>query len=171
MINEIVFKKAVNGDGESFYKLLQPIKDILYKVAFTYVENEEDALDCVHESIIKAIKSLKKLKEPQYFNTWMTRITINTCKDYIKKNKKVTLVDINDYENVLYENEVKNDHMEDITMALKKLKEDEKDLIVMRYLEDMSLKEISEKSNVPLGTIKSKISRTLKKLRVYMEEA
>jgi RNA polymerase sigma-70 factor (ECF subfamily) len=166
-----VFKKAVNGDGESFYKLLQPIKDILYKVAFTYVENEEDALDCVHEAIIKAIKSLKKLNEPQYFNTWMTRITINTCKDYIKKNRKVSLVDINDYENVLYENEVENDHMEDITMALKKLKEDEKELIVMRYLEDMSLKDISEKSNVPLGTIKSKISRTLKKLRVYMEEA
>ena len=94
MVNELLFKRAVNGDKESFIKLIEPIKANLYKVAFVYLKNEDDALDCIHEAIIKAIKSINTLKEPQYFNTWITRITINVCKDYIRKNNRVVLVDI-----------------------------------------------------------------------------
>ncbi|MCI9070586.1 sigma-70 family RNA polymerase sigma factor [Clostridium sp.] len=170
MINEILLKKAINGDKESFYKLIDPIKDNLYKIAFTYVENEHDALDCVHDSILKAIKSLHTLKEPQYFNTWITRITINTCKDIIKKNNKIKLVDINDYENILTINENKSDDNIEIELSINKLTSKEKDLIIMRYLEDKSLKDISHKYEIPLGTVKSKINRTLKKLRDIIGE-
>lgn len=169
MINELVFKKAKDGDGDSLCELIQPIKESMYKVALTYTENEDDALDCVHESIVKAIKSLKSLKTPQYFNTWMIRITINTCKDFIRKNK-VMLVDINDYQDKLTVKESSESYYEDVLLALSKLNEDEKDLIVKRYLDDMSLREIADSREVPLGTIKSKISRTLKKLRIHMEE-
>lgn len=167
-MNEVIFQKALRGDSESFYKLIEPIKEGLYKIAFMYVGNEHDALDCVHDSIVKAIKSLRKLKEPQYFNTWITRITINTCKDYIKKNNKVSLVDINDYENVIKAKENEYEETEEISMILNKLNEKERELIVMRYLEDMSLKDIAHKSKEPLGTIKSRMSRTLRKLRVHM---
>jgi RNA polymerase sigma-70 factor, ECF subfamily len=171
LINEILFKKAMSGDGDSFYKLLEPIKEKLYKVAFIYLKNEYDALDCLQEAIIKAIKHLCDLKEPQYFNTWMTRITINVCKDYIKKSYSVVLVDINDYENSFIMEEEQFDGTEDIQIALNQLTEKERELIVMRYLEDMSLKDISNTTSTPLGTIKSKLNRTLKKLRVYMEGA
>lgn len=171
MINELLFKRAVNGDKESFIKLIEPIKANLYKVAFVYLKNEDDALDCIHEAIIKAIKSINTLKEPQYFNTWMTRITVNVCKDYIRKNSKVVLVDIKDYENNLVTEDNQSDIKEDINNALNKLSESERELIVMRYLEDKSLKDISNKTSVPLGTVKSKINRTLKKLRVHMGEA
>ena len=158
MIDEIIFKRAKKGDSESFYKLLEPIKDKLYRSAYVYVENEHDALDCIHEAVIKAIQSLDKLKEPQYFNTWIMKILINTCKDYIKKNSKVIATDIQ-----------QNQHKEEIYEALSKLTEREKDLIIMRYMDDMSLKDIASKANKPLGTIKSSISRTLKKMRKHME--
>lgn len=171
MINELLFKRAVNGDKESFIKLIEPIKENLYKVAFVYLKNEDDALDCIHEAIIKAIKSINTLKEPQYFNTWMTRITVNVCKDYIRKNSRVVLVDIKDYENKLVTEDNQSDIKEDINNALDKLSGSERELIVMRYLEDKSLKDISNKTSAPLGTVKSKINRTLKKLRVYMGEA
>lgn len=170
MINELIFKKAVEGDRESFYKLIEPIKENLYKVAFVYLKNEDDALDCIHEAIIKAIKALPTLNEPQYFNTWMSKITINICKNYIKKNKKVILVDIKDYENNIPTQENDFENTEDIQIALNKLNEKERELIVMRYLDDMPLKHISEITTVPLGTIKSRLNRTLKKLRVYMGE-
>lgn len=171
MVNELLFKGAVNGDKESFIKLIEPIKANLYKVAFVYLKNEDDALDCIHEAIIKAIKSINTLKEPQYFNTWITRITINVCKDYIRKNNRVVLVDIKHYENDLFTEDNQSDVKEDINNALNKLSESERELIVMRYLEDKSLKDIAFKTNKPLGTVKSKINRTLKKLRVYMGEA
>lgn len=171
MVNELLFKRAVNGDKESFIKLIDPIKSNLYKVAFVYLRNEDDALDCIHEAIIKAIKSINTLKEPQYFNTWITRITVNVCKDYIKKNSKVVLVDIKNYENNLVTEDNQSDIKEDINIALNKLSESERELIVMRYLEDKSLKDISTTINAPLGTVKSKLNRTLKKLRSYMGEA
>lgn len=171
MIDEIIFRKAVKGDGDSFYKLIEPIKDNLYKMAFSYVGNEQDALDCVHESIVKAIRSLPLLKEPQHFNTWINRIVINSCKDYIRKNNKVTLVDIQDYESIALTEDDKFIEAEELYLALNQLKKEEKDLIVMRYINDLSLKTLAEKFNLPLGTIKSRVNRTLIKLRVYMEES
>lgn len=170
MVDEIAFKKALDGDGESFYKLLLPIKEKLYKVAYVYLRNEHDTLDCIHEAIIKAIQSLDTLKEPQYFNTWMMKITINKCKDYIKKNNKVVLVDIEDYKDIIAMDEEKFECAEDITDVLNKLSYKEREFIVMRYLKDMPLKEISNITTTPLGTIKSSISRTLRKMKKYMEE-
>lgn len=64
MVNELLFKKAVNGDKDSFIQLIEPIKNNLYRVAFVYLKNEDDAFDCIHDGIIKAIKSLHTLKEP-----------------------------------------------------------------------------------------------------------
>lgn len=123
MINELSFKKALKGDKDSFLQLIEPIKENLYRVAFVYLKNEDDALDCVQDAIIKAIQSLNTLKEPQYFNTWITRILVNACKDYIKKNSKVVLVDINDYEsNLIFENN-ELDINYDIKIALDKLSE------------------------------------------------
>lgn len=171
MVNELLFKKAVNGDKDSFMQLLEPVKENLYKVAFVYLKNEDDVLDCIHEAIIKAIKSLKTLKEPQYFNTWITRITVNVCKDYIKKNNKVVLLNISDYGNNLIIEDEESDLKEDIQIALSRLSENERELIVMRYLEDKSLKDIAAKTTVPLGTVKSRLNRTLIKLRGYMKEA
>ncbi len=170
MVDELLFRRAVNGDMDSFIKLLDPIKENLYKVSFMYLQNENDTLDCVHEAIIKAIKSLKTLKNPQYFNAWMTRITINVCKDYIKKNSKVTLVDIRDFESNLIIEDDKNSFEDyNIITSLDKLSEKERELIVMRYLDDKSLKDISDEINIPLGTVKSRINRTLKKLKMYLE--
>lgn len=170
LVDEIAFKKALDGDGESFYKLLVPIKDKLYKVAYVYLRNENDTLDCIHEAIIKAIQSLDTLKEPQYFNTWMMKITINKCKDYIKKNNKVVLVDIENYKDIIVIEEEQFECVENITDALNKLSDKEREFIVMRYLKDMPLKEISNITTTPLGTIKSNISRTLRKMKKYMEE-
>lgn len=170
MVDELLFRRAVNGDMDSFIKLLDPIKENLYKVSFMYLQNENDTLDCVHEAIIKAIKSLKTLKNPQYFNAWMTRITINVCKDYIKKNSKITLVDIRDFESNLIIEDDKNSFEDDnIINSLDKLSEKERELIVMRYLDDKSLKDISGEINIPLGTVKSRLNRTLKKLKMYFE--
>mgnify|MGYP001342234107 CR=1 FL=1 len=170
MIDEISFKRAKNGDGESFYKLLEPIKDRLYRTAFMYMKNENDALDCVHDSIVKAIQSLDKLKKPQYFNTWITRITINTCKDKLRKAKNASPHDTAEFEDKLvYHGNTNIEENVDLYRALDNLKEEEKELIAMRYMDDMKVKDIAKVTHTPSGTISSKISRTIKKLRLYME--
>jgi RNA polymerase sigma-70 factor (ECF subfamily) len=167
--DEISFKRAKNGDGESFYKLLEPIKDKLYKIAVMYTRNEYDALDCVHDSIVKAIQSIDTLKKPQYFSTWITRITINTCKDHLRKNKNTSAYATADLEDELIYNNSNIDENIDLYMALDSLNEKEKELIAMRYMNDMSTRDIAEATHAPVGTVRSRLSRTVKKLRLYME--
>ncbi|WP_213975205.1 sigma-70 family RNA polymerase sigma factor [Tepidanaerobacter acetatoxydans] len=169
MIDEISFKRAKNKDPESFYKLLEPIKDQLYRIAFMYMKNEDDALDCVHDSIVKAIQSIDSLREPRYFNTWITRITINTCKDNLRKAQNSIPHDTSEFEKILAHNDGSIEENIDLHRVLDNLKDDEKELIAMRYMEDMSIRDIAETVHAPLGTVSSKISRTIKKLRAYME--
>lgn len=169
MINELVLKKAKNGDSEAFYKLIEPIEEKLYKIAYTYVKNENDALDCLQDAIIKAIKNLDTLKKPQNFNSWIARILINQCKDYIKKSSKTIPVDILEFENELIDrNSFLLEKNIDLNTALEELKDNEKEIIKLKYLEDKPLNEIAIITKKPIGTIKSTLNRSLKKLKLIL---
>lgn len=78
-------KKAMRGNPKAFGTLIQQEQEYLYRMAFLYVRNEADALDVVQESILKAYKGLRSLREPEYFRTWLTKITINTAQDLLRK--------------------------------------------------------------------------------------
>lgn len=170
MIDELELKKAKKGDSESFYKLINPIQGKLYKIAFVYMKNEDDALDAIQDTIMKAVKSLKTLKEPQYFNTWITRILINTCKTNCKK-QVTTNLNIDDFSDSLGYNPIDYDDNSELYEALNTLKEKDREIILMRYMEDMALKDISKQKNMPLGTVKSIVSRSLKKLKISLKGA
>lgn len=167
MRDDIIFKKAQKGDSDSFYTLIEPIKNKLYKIAYTYMKNENDAMDAVSDCIVKAINNIEKCNGYKSFNSWITTILVNTCKNNLKSLKKVDILEVHEFENkILHEDK----HLEhnDLYNALDNLGEREKDLIVKRYINDMTIKEISKSNNIAEGTIKSGINRTLKKLRVIL---
>lgn len=68
-------------------------KEKLYRIAFSYTKNKEDALDIVQESVLKALKSANTLKNPQYIKTWYYKILTRTAIDYIRKNSKYIPLD------------------------------------------------------------------------------
>ena len=116
------------------------------------------------------MQSIGKLKQPQCFSTWITRITINTCKDYLRQTKNVKPHDMAEFENQLvYHSNVPIEENVVLYSALDNLTENEKELIAMRYMNDMSTKDIAQATQAPLGTVRSRLSRTIKKLRAYME--
>lgn len=82
-------RKTCRGDSDAFLVLIQERKDDIYKLAYTYVKNREDALGVLHDVVYKVFMSLKKLKTPEFFNTWLIRITINCYIDHLKKSKKI----------------------------------------------------------------------------------
>ncbi len=84
---------AKAGSKEDFVKLIELNKQSMYKVARSFLQNEEDVADVLQESILKCYSSLAKLREEQYFKTWLIRIVINECKNIISKNKDETVVD------------------------------------------------------------------------------
>lgn len=76
-------KKAQKGNDEAFLKLFQEYEKDIYRTAFVYVKNQEDALDIVQETAYRSFKSIKDLKEPKYFKTWLIRIAISCAIDIL----------------------------------------------------------------------------------------
>lgn len=160
---------AQRGDDNAFYELIQQRKEILYKTAFTYVKNKEDALDIVHETVYKAYISIKRLKEPKFFSTWVMRILINCSLDYIKKNKKIITLNKDMEKKDCLEN-YNNEEILDLHKAVSKLEEKYKTIVILKYFQDLTLTEISEVLECPIGTVKTNLHKALKELRIDLRE-
>ncbi len=93
MLKELKVKRAINGDEKAFIELIEKQREKLYRVAYAYVKNEEDALDIVQETVYKAYISIDTLRKPKYFNTWLTKILINISLATLKKNKNIIYLD------------------------------------------------------------------------------
>lgn len=160
--------KARHGDHEAFIALFQKYEQDIYRMAYIYVKNQSDALDVVQETAYRSFKSIKHLKEPKYFKTWLIRIAISYCLDVLRKQKKVVQLKPEIQEVISEENE---DVDLEITLRdlIEILNEEEKGVIILRFYEDFTIKEISETLNLPLGTAKTILYRALNKLRKVLK--
>lgn len=162
-------KLAQKGNDNAFYELISERKGQLYKTAFAYVKNKEDALDIVSDTVYKAYISIKKLKEPSLFNTWLTRILINTSLDCINKSSRA----ISYKENVSSEaKEILKDDEKiiDLKLSVDKLQGKYKTIVILKYFQDMTLMEIAKILQCPLGTVKTNLHKALEELRLDLKE-
>lgn len=161
-------KKARRGNDKAFQDLVEAEKNKLYRMAYLYVKNENDALDIVHETIYKAYISIKNLKEPDYFSTWLSKILINTALDFIKKNKKV--IPFEEIERYDTSEKVHIAESLDLVDAIDRLEEKYKTVIILRYYKGLQIKEIATMLDCPEGTVKTNLHRAINKLRVDLRE-
>ena len=164
-------KKAQKGDDQAFIKLIHNEKEKLYRIAFLYVKNESDSLDIVQDTIYKAYISIGNLKDSSYFSTWLTRILINTALDYIKKNHKVIPIDQDSLERIVSSERLMLEDKIDLYTAIEGLAEKYKTVIILRYYQDLSIKQIAEFLECPEGTVKTNLHRAIKELKVKVKEA
>lgn len=152
---------------EKIQQVLLECYEKYYRLAYSYMGNQEDALDVVQESAYKAIRDSKKVENENYISTWIYRIVVNTAIDILRKRKKEGInTQIEDYEMP-----VEDTYSDpDLAVALNRLKAEERLVITLRYFEELSLEEISDIAGEPLSTIKSRLYRALKKLRVDLKE-
>lgn len=163
-------KKAQKGNDRAFLKLFQQYEEEIYRMAYVYVKNKEDALDVVQEVAYQSFKKIDTLKKPQFFKTWLIKIAINCAINIVNKNKKVVQLNPN-YE----EFKGLEDENVPLTLSLQEmidtLEEDEKSIVLLRFYHDHTFKEISNLLDIPLGTAKSVLYRALDKLRKEYKEA
>lgn len=137
----------------------------LYRVAFSYSKNEDAALDIVQETIVKALKNINNLKEKEYVKTWFYRILINECLQYVKKNKKIILCELQEIEDKIEWNENINIEGIDIYNYIQELNEKLKTVITLRFFEDMKIDEIAKITKTNVNTVKSRLYKGLEKLK------
>ncbi|MGL4911585.1 MAG: sigma-70 family RNA polymerase sigma factor [Romboutsia sp.] len=159
-------KKAKKDNKLAFSTLIKHYESDLYRVAIAITKDEDDALDCIQETIVQVYISIRNLKNNEYFKTWLIKILINKCNELIKKNKRILELKKADIQN-LYEPE-KQDL--DIKESIDRLDDELKILLILYYYQDMSVKDISESLEIPKGTVKSRLSRARSKLREILIE-
>lgn len=139
--------------------------EAMYRLAYSYVRNEEDALDIVQESVYKAIKNAGKVQQEAYIRTWIWRIVMNTAVDLIRSRKNETGLEEAGETG-------KEDTYQDFDTleALNILEPREKAVIVLRFFEDQKLEDIARTLQENTNTVKTILYRSLKKLRVELTE-
>ena len=134
-----------------------------YRLAYSYVRNQEDAMDIVQESAYRAIKNSSSVKQAEYAATWVYRVVINTALDFIRKNRRET-VGIEDVDSAHEDR-----YMDfDVWDSLEKLDEKDRTIIILRYFEDRKLEDIARIINENVNTVKTRLYRALKKLKIEL---
>ena len=152
---------------ESLINYVKDNKEKLYRVAFSYSKNEEEALDIVQEAITKALKNINKLKQTEYVKTWFYRILINECLQYIKRNKRIITCELSEIENQIESKNMSPDEL-DVYNYVQNLNEKLKTVIILRYFEDMKISEIAKITKTNENTVKSRLYKALKILNTSM---
>ncbi len=154
-------------------KLAEVIKEnqtTLYRMAYSYVRNEETAKDIVQDTILTAFSKLSSLKEDQYMKTWLIRICINQSLDTLRRLKKSSenTVELQDY--LAAPSKASSYEYSDLFQAIMKLDEKIRTVILLRYFEEMKFEEISHAVGTNVNTVKAQVYRGLELLKEYMKE-
>ena len=150
--------------NEDFAIRVESIRNKLYKTALTYLGSEALALDAVDESVYKALCGKWKLRQPEFFDTWITRILINECHNELRRQKRAQPLD------ELSEQEVKEFDSLPLKEALRKLPKELKDVVILRFFGGYTVAETAQALHIPAGTVATRQRKALKLLRLELEE-
>ena len=176
---ELVFKIVETNNSQLFAILYDRFSKVVYNKCYGFSKNKEEAEDLTHDVFIRLFVKLKTFKGNSKFSTWLYSFTYNFCVNYVqrnthKKKEKVTVVtdqikeddDSQDIEDAqLFE--LKS---EKLGKALSLIDVKEKMILLMKYQDDMSIKEISEVLDIGESAVKMRIKRAKQKVVIAYEE-
>lgn len=170
-INELV-TLAKAGSADAFGELYQLYYKEMYCYACYITGSESLAQDAVSDAVLSAFKQIKHLKKPQAFKGWLFRILCAACKRYYTENeKRKSLVWIDD-ENGGFEEPSGFESIElsvELKRALEMLSTEEKEIVLLSVLGNYKSHELAEILDCPPSTVRSKLKRSLKKLREILD--
>ena len=164
--------KKEQANRELVEQILLERYDQYYRLAYRYAHHEADAFDIVQNGAYKAIRSSAGLKNPQYAQTWIYRIMLNECFQYLRQPRDFSYEELQDESGL--EGEAAQDHYADMDLqrALDTLSEKDRAVVILKYFEDRKLTEIGEILEENVNTVKSRLYRSLSKLQgLLLEEA
>lgn len=176
-------KLARNGDRDAFRELVRLYKDKIYHLAYRMLNNAQEAEDVVQDTFLRVYTNLDRYDDTHKFSTWIYRIGTNLCIDRLRKRKGTLSLDAENPEgegidghDMLSSPEplpeqqlILSETQQVIRDAIDKLPAKYKTIVILRYLHDMSLQEISDVLNMPITTIKTRVHRGREALRKRLD--
>ena len=152
-------------DHETFADRVQALRGRLYRTAYLYLGSEADALEAVDEAVYQALRVLKKLRQPEFFDTWLTRILLNECHKELRRRKRLAP------EETLPET-AGPDAYDSLPLkeAVRRLPEDLRAVIILRFFTGYTQAETARALDIPQGTVATRQRKALALLRLELGE-
>ena len=143
---------------------IEEIRIKLFRTAMIYLGNEHDAIEAVDEAVYRGLCAVKKLRQPEYFDTWMTRILINECYKMMRRQKREELTETIP--------EISQEDFDRLPLkdAIGMLPEELRDIVVLRFFGGFSVAETALILKIPQGTAATRQRKALGLLRLALDE-
>lgn len=172
-------KQVLKGDQSAYGEIVEIYKDKVFQLCYRILGNRHEAEDMAQEAFIRAYINIASFNIDLKFSTWLYRIATNLCIDRIRKKKPDYYLDaevsgtdgLTMYSQIASDTTLPEDEVESLELQetiqreITKLPEKYRSVIVLKYIEELSLNEISEILDIPLGTVKTRIHRGREALR------
>ena len=172
-------KQVLKGDQNAFADIVSLYQHKLYQVCYRMLGNKQEAEDIAQEALVRAYTNLHTFDQKRKFSTWLYRIGTNLCIDRIRKKKPDYYLDaevagtegLNLYSQIASDDQLPEETIEKMELQdriqyeIGRLPDKYRTVVVLKYIEELSLQEISEILDMPLGTVKTRIHRGREALR------
>jgi RNA polymerase sigma-70 factor, ECF subfamily len=182
--DQAVVERVLAGDMDAFSILVDRYQDRIYSAVLNYVSNRDDAVDITQEAFVKAYSKLRGFNAGSAFYTWLYRIAINAAIDFLRKRKSRPQDSLDDekYTDVGFEPVsmdsgsdpekvvVRSEQIRVMRKAISSLSDKLRSAVVLHDVEGLSQEEVAEILRVPVGTVKSRVSRARAELRYLLRK-
>jgi RNA polymerase sigma-70 factor (ECF subfamily) len=183
LTDEELVSRSRGGDPESFNQLMKRWERPIYALAYRTIGREDDARDVVQETFLRAFRGLSGFKGQAKFSSWLYRITLNLCRDWMRRQRRapviatpdgVDLVELaGESENVETADAAvaRKDLSRAVARAMTALPEEQRAAIVLKEYHDLTFQEIADLLGCPLSTVKTRLYQGLSVLRKELERS
>lgn len=166
-------RQAQRGNKEALLQLIIAEQDAYYRLAYSYMKNEHDAMDAMEDMIVKLYEKLDQLNNREAFYSWSKTILVNRCKTLLRSKERFHLFGDGEQEPTVAaltdEDPFRHTESEmDMEELLSHLNARQREAIELRYVHDLPYQTIAEMTDSPLGTIKSRISQGIQRLKALI---
>jgi len=179
--DEELVARSVAGDADSFNQLIVRWERPIYALAYRVIGRDEDARDVVQETFLRAFRALPGFKGQAKFSSWLYRIALNLCRDWIRRQKRTPVVaapegvdvvelaaeqgPVESIEDLVARNQLS----ESVAVAMQKLPEEQRTAIILKEYHGLTFQEIADLQGCPLSTVKTRLYQGLSVLRRDLE--
>jgi RNA polymerase sigma-70 factor (ECF subfamily) len=181
--DEELVARSMGGDLDSFNQLVLRWERPIYALAYRVIGREEDARDVAQETFLRAFRALKGFKGQAKFSSWLYRITLNLCRDWIRRQRRTPVTQAPEGVDIieLAGEEVPSETIEELVArhevgravgkAMSMLPEEQRTAIILKEYHGLTFQEIADLLDCPLSTVKTRLYQGLTVLRKQLRDS
>jgi RNA polymerase sigma-70 factor (ECF subfamily) len=171
MVQRELVELARSGDRDAFSALAASVVDRLYATAVLILRDHSVADDATQETLVRAWRDLPSLRDPDRFDAWLRRLLVNACRDegrrHRRRSPEMTLLPI--HEPAVGDSSVMLANRDALERGFRRLSPDHRAAVVLHHYLGLSLPEVADATDVPIGTAKSRVHHATRALRAALE--